>query len=591
MNVVNGAILRAVKSNVTKESVSIPTIVREISFAFQPIIHLETGATHGVEALMRGQDRLGFASIDDVFDTAYRLGDLAELESRLLQRAVTEFLDAGLPDSTRLFFNLDPRTIDAIDHVLSIVNPVLRELGMDHKRLCLEIHERVDLDPSGDTARRLSDIRAAGIRIALDDFGIGFSRLKILHDQHADYVKFDRYFIDNVSKDPKKQVFLSNMLDMFHLLGVTTVAEGIESEFDLSACHRLGFGLAQGYHIARPAIGLGHVQENYGTPEKADHWARASNSVIRGLLDAGRPGPPPVLSSRTVKQAIAAFGATPHTRVLPVVDDTGRPVGIIRDSDLKTRYELSCGPSKFKQPKSLSSLVDFIHPCPVVEAGASAEIMLRAYATAENGSGVLLVENARFAGFLDAGSILRLIHERNLADARDQNHLTKLPGNGFINDFMDRAFQERDIDWILILLNFENFRVFNDTFGFQQGDRAIVMFADRLKRWFPGESIMLGHAGGGSFTVGLRAPDVASATTATYALRRTFVEDTSGFVDTRERGDDPTSTAPATLTCRAAMLLLKSGRPVECQDDAARVLSDLDKRAKAEGGFAFDRIG
>ena len=196
MNVVSDTTLKTPAPSSVKAPVSVRAIAREIHFAFQPIIHLETGATHGVEALMRGQERLGFSSIDEVFDTAHFSGDLTELETLLLQRAVSEFLDAGLPTPTRLFFNLDPRTVSAIDHVLAFVKPVLKRLGMDHKRLCLEINERVDLDPTDDTARRLGDVRAEGIRIALDDFGIGFSRLKVLHDQHADYVKFDRYFID-----------------------------------------------------------------------------------------------------------------------------------------------------------------------------------------------------------------------------------------------------------------------------------------------------------------------------------------------------------------------------------------------------------
>ena len=593
MNSLNGTILKIEEKDRATQSVSIQTIAREISFAFQPIIHLETGTTHGVEALMRGQERLGFSSIHDVFDTVYRIGGLAELEALLLQRAVSEFQEAELSASTLLFFNLDPRTIGAIDHVLSFVSPVLRTHEMDHKRLCLEINERVDLDPSGEASRRLGDIRAAGIRIALDDFGIGFSRLKMLHDQHADYVKLDRYFIDNVARDPKKRVFLSNMLDMFHLLGVTTIAEGVESEVDLSTCRWLGFGLAQGYHIARPAIGLADIQESYAIAEKPGHWARDGGSAERGLLGAERPGPMPILSSRSVKQAVSAFEGNREVQVLPVIDDTARPIGIIRDIDLSARDECSLASSDFDRRNASDSLVDYVRPCPVVEAGASAETMLDAYATAENSSGVLLVKNARFAGFLDPGSILRLLHERNLGDARDQNHLTKLPGRGFINDFMIRALQECDTDWILIKFHFDKFRVFNDTFGFQQGDRAIVMFADRLKRWFPGDDAMLGHGGGDSFTIGLRAPDIASVTTATYALRRAFIEDTSGFVDRRECGADPSTAAHATpvLTCRAVMLLLKNGRQVLSHIAARGILSELDARAKAEGGFAFDRVG
>jgi diguanylate cyclase (GGDEF)-like protein len=593
MNVLNDATLKTVNSDGTKDSLSISMIARDISFAYQPIIHMETGATHGVESLMRGHERLGFADINDVFDTVFRLGNLVEFEALLLQRAVSEFLKAGLPDSTRLFFNLDPRTIGAMDHVLSIVGPVLERHGMDRKRLCLEINERVDLDPAGDTARQLTEVRAEGIRIALDDFGTGFSRLKILHDQHADYVKFDRYFIDNVSKDPKKRVFLSNMLDMFHLLGVTTVAEGIETKTDLSTCHQLGFGLAQGYHIARPAIGLKHIKDVYELRAPPEPWARAGSSVVRGLMRSGRPGPPPILSSRSIKQALAAFRANPNTRVLPVVDDTGRPVGIIHDNELKNANRLADKSRKLLAPKSTNPLLGYLRACPVVDAGAAAETMLRAYATQENSSGVLLVENARFAGFLDPGSILRLLHERHLADASDQNHLTKLPGGGFIAAFTNRAIKERDTNWILIQFNFENFKAFNDTFGFQQGDRAIVMFADRLKRWYPGDSVMLGHGGGDSFTVGLENPDIASATTATYALRHAFAEDTSGFAAVHDRDADQTApaSAPPSLSCRAAMLLLKSGRTIRENESVPGHLSDLDLRAKVEGGFAFDRIG
>jgi diguanylate cyclase (GGDEF)-like protein len=290
-----------------------------------------------------------------------------------------------------------------------------------------------------------------------------------------------------------------------------------------------------------------------------------------------------------VDQAIAMFQRNPDARVLPVVDDTGRPIGIICDSDFKIPRQLDSVQTTFEAPQSTVLLVSLLRRCPVVEASAPARTLLRAYSTTENSSGVLLVENGRFAGFLDPGSILRLLNAGNLIDARDQNQLTKLPGDGFIHEFVTRAVQERETDWILIRFNFENFKNFNDTFGFQQGDRAIVIFADRLKRWYPGDSVMLGHGGGDSFTVGLRAQDVASATTATYALRRAFEQDASGFLNMQERADAPTS-APA-LTCRAAMLLLKSGHPIRDHENAWRLLSDLDKRAKSEGGFAFDRVG
>lgn len=595
MNAFDGTPTISLNTQRFESSPSVRTIAREIKFAFQPIIHLETGATHGVEALMRGQEALGFKYITDVFDAAYLAGDLAELEARLLERAITEFLASKLPNTLRLFFNLDPRTVVSLGNVLQVIAPVLHKLAMDPKRLCLEINERVDLDPSGETARQLHDIRNAGIRVALDDFGIGFSRLKVLHDGHADYVKFDRYFISNVSNEPKKRVFLSTMLDMFHLLGVTTVAEGIETEFELRTCRELGFGLAQGYYIARPTIGLENSQEYYHFPDMTGHWTRGERSMARGLIGVGSPDA--ISLSQTLKQVQQAFLDNPHAPALPVVDSTGRPVGIIREADIRATLKLGQDAQELFDAPSSQGLMDHVRPCPVVETGATAETMLHAYATAENHGGVLLVENSRFVGFLGPEVILRLLHESNLALTRDQNLLTKLPGSSYISDFIDTAANTRDLDWMLIQFNFDAFKIFNDRFGFQQGDRAIVMFADRLKRWYLGDSAMLGHDGGDCFTLALKGPDVASVTTATYALRRAFAEDTVGFQGPPARsspvadGRKAQSLRTPSLTCRAAMLLLKSGRPVHDQKRITGSLSNLDQRAKAEGGFAFGRIG
>ncbi|MDA0340371.1 MAG: EAL domain-containing protein, partial [Proteobacteria bacterium] len=139
MNAFDGTPTISLNTQRFESSPSVRTIAREIKFAFQPIIHLETGATHGVEALMRGQEALGFKYITDVFDAAYLAGDLAELEARLLERAITEFLASKLPNTLRLFFNLDPRTVVSLGNVLQVIAPVLHKLAMDPKRLCLEI--------------------------------------------------------------------------------------------------------------------------------------------------------------------------------------------------------------------------------------------------------------------------------------------------------------------------------------------------------------------------------------------------------------------------------------------------------------------
>ena len=596
---------RTLHPSLESETVNPPTetpspkiIARNIRFAFQPIIQLETGATHGVEALLRNYTHLGFGTIQEIFDTATFSDTLVELEIRLFERALGDFLDADLPETYRLFFNLDPRTIGDFDAFYKKIRPVLRRFAIDSKRLCLEISERVDWDPATDTARKLQDIRNQGIRIALDDFGTGFSRLKVLHDQHADYVKFDRYFIDNVSNEPKKRIFLSNMLDMFHMLGVTTQAEGIETESDLDTCRELGFGLAQGFHIARPTLELGDLRDFHVPPKTADHWVRKERSIVGGMFGDVPPDARSIPLSHTLDQVHEAFREDPWVAVLPVLDATGRPIGIIEEADLRARANTNGAEFSDSATMTDSGLGAYVRPCPIVEAGAPAGTVLQAFAESQDHRGVLLVANSKVVGFLDPSAILRMLHQSNVAMARDQNLLTKLPGTRFINDFLDVATAGWDSDWILIQFSFGNFAAFNEAYGFQQGDRAIMLFADHLKRWFLGDSVMLGHVGGDDFLVGLKNPDVASVTTATYALRRKFAEDALGFQGfepwrSPDSGDEPIvpSRKSPPLTCRAAMLLLKNGRPAQSRESVIAALADLNDRARAEGGFAFDRIG
>ena len=575
------------------QPVSAREVADTVQFAFQPIMHLETGVTHGVEALLRNQHTLGFETISDLFDAAHLCGALAVLEAHLLNRAVKDFLAADYPDGFRLFFNLDPRTINDFDQLQDMIDHTLEERGLDAKRLCLEINEQVDLDLGGDTTRRLHALRESGVRVALDDFGSGYSRFKVLHDQHADYVKFDRYFVDNVSTRPEKRVFLSSMLEMFHLLGVTTVAEGIETEADLQSCHELGFCLAQGYFIARPTLDHRTVQNCYDNMHKPEHWRSKDRKDDDRDHVQDFPGPAPLRLSSTAREAMHRF-KTLDVSALPVTDEIDRPVGIVLAADL-WRAASSKGDAPFEDV----DLTGFLRSCPIATSGLPTEAYLQTCGDADEAHGVLLIDDNRFAGFLDPGSILRALSDENIASVRDRNVLTKLPGDSYIRDFVSAATSELDTDWMVIRFNFDDFSTFNDAYGISHADRAIVMFSDRLKRWYLGDSVMLGHRGGDEFWVILKSPDVASVTTATYGLRRAFAFDSAGFeqeIPEKRRSRVSTKTAlpnvnTPPLTCRAAILLLKRGRDELNYAQITRMLDELDRRAKNEGGFAFDSFG
>ncbi|MDZ7641484.1 MAG: GGDEF domain-containing protein [Desulfurivibrio sp.] len=95
--------------------------------------------------------------------------------------------------------------------------------------------------------------------------------------------------------------------------------------------------------------------------------------------------------------------------------------------------------------------------------------------------GILVTDNGRYQGFLNANALLKLLSDKNLEEARNQNPLTRLPGNFLINRFISDALGDLENEYIYVYFDFDNFKPFNDKYGLRQGDRAILMFADILE--------------------------------------------------------------------------------------------------------------
>jgi EAL domain-containing protein (putative c-di-GMP-specific phosphodiesterase class I) len=139
-------------------------------------------------------------------------------------------------------------------------------VGFDPHRLELEITETAVMS-SADTAHRIiSDLRAAGVRISLDDFGTGQSSLGRLRDFIFDKIKIDRAFVSRINSDRASEHIIKAILAMCEGLELEVVAEGIEDYSEAVKLRTLGCGMGQGYHFGRPADGIATLRflhENY----------------------------------------------------------------------------------------------------------------------------------------------------------------------------------------------------------------------------------------------------------------------------------------------------------------------------------------
>jgi diguanylate cyclase (GGDEF)-like protein len=231
---------------------------------FQPIVRIRDGMVCGFEALARWRDAdLGLVSPAVFVPLAEERGFIDALSETLLRKAAEAAL--SWPRELFLSFNLssaqlmDPGTSGNILSTLSRV-------GLDPKRLELEITETAVMT-SADTAERIiGELRQRGVRIALDDFGTGQSSLGRLRDFTFDKVKIDRAFISRITTDRASEHIVRAIIAMCQGLDLEVVAEGIEERADVDMLRALGCGLGQGFHYGRPVDGaatLRYLHDHY----------------------------------------------------------------------------------------------------------------------------------------------------------------------------------------------------------------------------------------------------------------------------------------------------------------------------------------
>ncbi|WP_399686510.1 putative bifunctional diguanylate cyclase/phosphodiesterase [Xenophilus sp.] len=221
---------------------------------YQPILDAGTGRVHSLEALLRWEHpRHGWIDPADVIFTAASTG-LAEPLMRFILDAVCgvarALVAAGRPPWP-IAVNVSPREMSQLAVDRLILSGLARH-GLRGERLIVEITEEVALDT--DAARsKLAALAAAGVTIAVDDFGVGYSSLALLRNRHVGQVKIDRSFIAGLASSPDSQVVVQAILQLGRALRIQVVAEGVESQEELDGLRRLGCQLVQGYHLARPA--------------------------------------------------------------------------------------------------------------------------------------------------------------------------------------------------------------------------------------------------------------------------------------------------------------------------------------------------
>lgn len=231
--------------------ISFGSALATIRMAYQPIVATETRRVFGYEALLRSKEP-ELPTPTDVLDAAERLGQLHTL-GRRLRDLVAQQASRAQPFDHTFFVNLHPS--DLADPMLYEASAPLSAFAGS---VVLEITERASLEGIGEVERRIASLRRMGYRIAVDDLGAGYAGLSYFARVSPDVVKIDMSLARGIDADSVKQRVVSSICTLARDLDMLIVAEGIETEPELSCVRDLGADLVQGYLIARPGAYPNH---------------------------------------------------------------------------------------------------------------------------------------------------------------------------------------------------------------------------------------------------------------------------------------------------------------------------------------------
>lgn len=243
---VSGELAHVGVSNQQLEADMLAAIDRgEIEIVFQPQYRMSDDRLLGAEALARWQHpQIGRLGANTLFTLAERTDHVAQLSRHIARRALE--LAAAWPDKLLLSLNVTPADLAAATFPIEFL-AVVEQSGFPPERITIEITEQVLLADLEEVARALTPLKLAGVTIALDDFGAGYSNFRYLKLLPIDKLKLDRSMVEGIAEDPRDLAVLRAITAMARALDLRVVAEGIEEEAQHDVLRGEGIEYYQGF--------------------------------------------------------------------------------------------------------------------------------------------------------------------------------------------------------------------------------------------------------------------------------------------------------------------------------------------------------
>lgn len=353
-------------------------------------------------------------------------------------------------------------------------------------------------------------LRAAGGRLSLGDEGAGHASFRSWHELEPDYVRIGKQWITNVAIDPRKRTIVRGICEVAAEFGTQLIAEGIDADADLQVVLSLGIPYGQGKHVVRKADGqdttsplagkAGDLAAGAALVPVDSGWRRPAALQNFAVIHA------PVLTRRTTNDAVAAmFQGQPQLHALAVVEEA-RPIALIPRQQFMDQYARLY----FREVHGRKACLHSANPTPcVIERDAPIEALAGVLTSSDQrylSEGFIVTENGRYVGLGTGDQLVRIVTETRLEAARHANPLTFLPGNIPVSLHIDRLLAGA-VAFVACHADLDNFKPFNDRYGFARGDEMIRLTARLILAHCDPHRDFVGHLGGDDFVIVFQSVD------------------------------------------------------------------------------------
>ncbi len=463
---------------------------------FQPIVSLTKKKIIGYEALIRGPSNSSLHSAFSLFDAAQRFNLTTRLEFICRELIIKRYVKLGLTE--KLFINVSPAALLEPDFKHSMTLKLLDKFAVNFQSIVIELTEHQPTDNYELLCEAVSYYRKLGFEIALDDLGAGYSGLRLWAELLPEYVKIDNHFIQGIDEDPIKLNFVSSIQNIASSLDCHVIAEGVETEAEFKTIAKLGITHAQGYYFSKPNITpLDTINDTLFVHNTAENEAFDSFNTTKAVSHIAKRIVP-ISSETPISEVMVRFQRNSELSILPLVDNHV-PVGIIyRDQFLTKLFASRYGIELYgKKPIKL-----FVDKIPLsIDQHVSIQMVSKKLTSMTRSDGAFIItQNEEYAGIGTVMDLLEEITFQQIESAKHANPLTLLPGSVPINKQMNQLLAEK-IPFCVAYFDLDNFKPYNDVYGYDAGDNIIRAVAKTLLEFITPEKGMVGHIGGDDFIV------------------------------------------------------------------------------------------